>query len=221
MSDKTHCMVPLKQQSFLYEQPTPVTCFAALAYTTTTTAISCPFVRFYPDEPLLEETFTHSHLSWSSTVLYQLPASTTIHSIFFALAYTRKGHDHIRWPILNYVNSMCTCEVQRVVLFWHMQTAAMHEAAAQAKKLRDREITKSKKPSTLKKVGSNIVITFSLEFSTASHTYNMVYAMAQCLSICHKPVFCRNGWTYWTGFGHKGYSRFYAALCFKRIWVIT
>jgi len=34
----------------------------------------------YPGEPVPEETFTHSHLSRSSTILYQLPSSTTIHS---------------------------------------------------------------------------------------------------------------------------------------------
>ena len=28
-----------------------------------------------------EETFTHSHLSWSSTILHQLPTSTTVHRI--------------------------------------------------------------------------------------------------------------------------------------------
>jgi len=32
----------------------------------------------------------------------------------------------------------------------------MLEAAAQAKKIRDREMTKAKKPSTLKKVGSRV-----------------------------------------------------------------
>jgi len=32
-------------------------------------------------EPVPEETFMHSHLSWSPTILYQLPSSTTIHSI--------------------------------------------------------------------------------------------------------------------------------------------
>jgi len=37
-----------------------------------------PFVCDHPDEPVLEETFTHS---WSSTILYQPPPSTTIHSI--------------------------------------------------------------------------------------------------------------------------------------------
>jgi len=45
------------------------------------TAILWPFVRDDPCEPVPEETFTHLHLSWSSTILYQLPLSTTIHSI--------------------------------------------------------------------------------------------------------------------------------------------
>jgi len=40
-----------------------------------------PFVRDYPDEPVREETFNHSHLSWSSIILHQLTPSTTIHSI--------------------------------------------------------------------------------------------------------------------------------------------
>jgi len=44
------------------------------------------------------------------------------------------------------------------------QTAAMLEAAAQAKKIRDREMTKSKKPSTLKKVGSRVVLMFVVDF---------------------------------------------------------
>jgi len=44
------------------------------------------------------------------------------------------------------------------------QTAAMLEAAAQAKKIRDREMTKSKKPSTLKKVVSKVVFLFTFEF---------------------------------------------------------
>jgi len=38
-----------------------------------------PFVPDYPDEPVSEETFKHSHLSWSSIILYQPPP--TIHSI--------------------------------------------------------------------------------------------------------------------------------------------
>jgi len=35
----------------------------------------------YQGEPVPAETSTHSHLSWSSTIPYQLPAHTTIHSI--------------------------------------------------------------------------------------------------------------------------------------------
>jgi len=40
-----------------------------------------PFLRHNQGEPVPEETFTHSHLSWSSTILYLLPPSATIHSI--------------------------------------------------------------------------------------------------------------------------------------------
>jgi len=32
-------------------------------------------------EPVPEETFTHSHLSWSSIIAYLLPPSITIHGI--------------------------------------------------------------------------------------------------------------------------------------------
>ena len=49
--------------------------------TITTTTVLWPFVRDYPGDPVPEETITHSHLSCSSTILYQLPPSTTIHSI--------------------------------------------------------------------------------------------------------------------------------------------
>jgi len=34
-----------------------------------------------PGEPVPEETFIHSHLSWSSIIPYQLPPSITIHGI--------------------------------------------------------------------------------------------------------------------------------------------
>jgi len=40
---------------------------------------SMDFVCDNPGEPVPEETFTHSHLSWSSIVPYQLHPSTTIH----------------------------------------------------------------------------------------------------------------------------------------------
>jgi len=39
------------------------------------------FVRDNPDELVPEETFTHSHLSWSSIIPYLLPPSITIHGI--------------------------------------------------------------------------------------------------------------------------------------------
>jgi len=46
----------------------------------TTTIILRPFVRDYPGEPVPEGTFTHPP-SWSSSNLYQLLPSTTIHNI--------------------------------------------------------------------------------------------------------------------------------------------
>ena len=45
-----------------------------------TTIVLWPFVRDYPGEPVPEETFTHPP-SWSSSNLYQLLPSKTIHSI--------------------------------------------------------------------------------------------------------------------------------------------
>jgi len=42
---------------------------------------SVDFVRDNLGEPVPEETFTHSHLSWSSIVRYLLHPSTTIHGI--------------------------------------------------------------------------------------------------------------------------------------------
>jgi len=42
---------------------------------------SLDFVRDNPGEPIPEETFTHSHLSWSSIVLYLLHPSNTIHGV--------------------------------------------------------------------------------------------------------------------------------------------
>jgi len=49
--------------------------------TTTTSTVLWPFVWDYLGEPVQEETFTHSHLSWLSIILYLLPPSTIIHSI--------------------------------------------------------------------------------------------------------------------------------------------
>jgi len=42
---------------------------------------SLHFVRDNPGELVPEETFTHSHLSWSSIISYLLPPSVTIHGI--------------------------------------------------------------------------------------------------------------------------------------------
>ena len=50
-------------------------------HTHTHTTVLRPFVWDYPGRPVPEETFTHSHPSWSSDILYHLPPSTTIYSI--------------------------------------------------------------------------------------------------------------------------------------------
>ena len=42
---------------------------------------SLDFVRDNPGDSVPEETFTHSNLSWSSIIPYQLPPSITIHDI--------------------------------------------------------------------------------------------------------------------------------------------
>jgi len=42
---------------------------------------SLDFVRDKPSEPVPEETYTHSHLSWSSVIPYLLPPSVMIHGI--------------------------------------------------------------------------------------------------------------------------------------------
>jgi len=42
---------------------------------------SVEFFRDNPGEPVPEETFIHSHLSWSSIVPYMLPPSITIYGI--------------------------------------------------------------------------------------------------------------------------------------------
>jgi len=53
--------------------------FSYSCVATITTIVLRPFVRDYPGEPVLEETFTHPP-SWSSSTLYELLPSTTIHS---------------------------------------------------------------------------------------------------------------------------------------------
>jgi len=64
---------------FKLQCATSVSFFSDTMYTTTTT-ISWPVVRDYLGEPVPEETLTHPP-SWSSSNLYQLLPSTTIHSI--------------------------------------------------------------------------------------------------------------------------------------------
>jgi len=46
------------------------------------------FVQDKPGEPVPEETFIHSHLSWSSIIPYLLPPSTMIHK--FRGTYSEK-----------------------------------------------------------------------------------------------------------------------------------
>jgi len=53
------------------------------AHTHTHTTVWRPLVRDSPGRPVPEETLTHSHPSWSSDILYQLPPFTTIHSILY------------------------------------------------------------------------------------------------------------------------------------------
>jgi len=50
-------------------------------HTHTTIYGSLDFVWDNPGELVPEETFTHSHLSWSSVIPYLLPPSITIHGI--------------------------------------------------------------------------------------------------------------------------------------------
>ena len=58
----------------------PLLMYVASCVLLLTTILLRPFVRDYPGEPVPEETFTHPP-SWSSSSLYQLLPSTTIHSI--------------------------------------------------------------------------------------------------------------------------------------------
>jgi len=46
-----------------------------------TTTVIQRFVHDYPGEPVPEQTFTHSHLSWLSTILCRRPPSAMIYSI--------------------------------------------------------------------------------------------------------------------------------------------
>jgi len=77
------------------------------------------FVRDNPGEPVPEETFTHSHLSWSS-IPYLLPPSNTIHGIFpvqstclivffhnlstFSLVYLLAWHPPLHTPYISSPN---------------------------------------------------------------------------------------------------------------------
>ena len=47
--------------------------------------------------------------------------------------------------------------------------------------------------------------TFSSSIFSARHMYSAVYAMARCLSVCHKPVFCQHSWTDQACFRYTGF----------------
>ena len=55
---------------------------------------SLDFVQDNEGEPIPEETFTHSHLSWSSFIPHQLPPSITIHGILIGRPYYRSSLWH-------------------------------------------------------------------------------------------------------------------------------
>ena len=60
-----------------------VSLLLCLHLTYTHATVLRPLVQDQAGGPVPEETFTHSHPSWSSDILYQLPPSATIHSILF------------------------------------------------------------------------------------------------------------------------------------------
>jgi len=86
--------------------------FATVLSTTTTTTFLWPFVRDSPGELVLEETFTHSHLLWSSVITYLLPPSITICGIlpvqFTCLTVTVFLHNLFPSPLV-------------CLLVWHPQ----------------------------------------------------------------------------------------------------
>jgi len=93
---------------------------------------SLDFVRDNSDELVPEETFTHSHLMWSSVIPYLLPPSVTIHGILsvylpdsvfpqslfkFSLVYLLAWHPQLHTP---YVSSSNHC----LLFAAHAQTIA-------------------------------------------------------------------------------------------------
>ena len=57
-------------------------------------------LRLYPGRPVPEETFTHSHPSWSSDILHQLRPSTTIHSICASVGMTTSAGRQV-WCVVS------------------------------------------------------------------------------------------------------------------------
>jgi len=77
----------------------------ALMHAHTHTIVLWSFVWDYLGEPYQKKTFTHSDLSWSSTILYQLPPSTTIHNIlpvqFMCFTVFLNNLSNIHWLSLS------------------------------------------------------------------------------------------------------------------------
>jgi len=74
---------------------------------------SLDFVRDNPSEPVPEETFTNSHLSWSSVIPYLLPPSITIHGILFVQFTYLTVVFHSRSP------SFPWCRLVLILSFWY------------------------------------------------------------------------------------------------------
>jgi len=81
---------------------------------------SLDFVQDNPGEQVSEETFTHSHLSWSSIIPYLLPPFITIHGILSVQFMCLTGFFHnlskfslvyLSWPPLHtsYISSTNHC----------------------------------------------------------------------------------------------------------------
>jgi len=71
---------------------------------------SVEFVRDNLGEPLPEETFTHSHPSWSSIIPYLLPPSITIHVILI-VDQTRKFGNELKYLAIyksNQIKFICS-----------------------------------------------------------------------------------------------------------------
>jgi len=91
---------------------------------------SMDFVWDNPGEPVPEETFTHSHLSWSSIVPYLLLPSNTIHGILLVQSMCLTIFFHNPSPsflwstswtrTLHFVHTYTHTHTTVLLLFWNM-----------------------------------------------------------------------------------------------------